>query len=90
VSNQNMNTVTLFALLLAETTLVQSADFKGAAEVLRQAAQVSPKPQPKNRDPHEQFRQKLVAFQAQSTNLAPALAAQQWLGLVEDFEKGVW
>ena len=64
-----------------------AADFKGAAEVIRQAAQASPKPKEKPKDPNAPFREKLKAFAAASTNLPPAAAATRWLDLVEEFEQ---
>src|SRR5258706_7810450 len=87
LSNQEMRYPILLAVLLAGGTLLHAADFKGAAEVLRQAAQASPKPKEKSKDPHEPFREKLKAFQTHGTNLPPAQAATQWLALVDDFEK---
>jgi tetratricopeptide (TPR) repeat protein len=87
VFNQAMCFAIFLAIFLAGSTSLQAADFKGATEVLRQASQASPKPKEKTKDPHEPFREKLKAFQAQSTNLPPAEAATQWLALVDDFEK---
>src|SRR6266446_3320324 len=87
VSNEEMRCAILLALLLTGSTWLHAADFKGATEVLRQAAQASPRPKEKSKDPSEPFREKLKAFQAQSTNLPPAQAAEQWLALVNDFEK---
>jgi len=87
VSNQEMRYSILLALLLAGTTVLPAADFKGATEVLRQAAQASPKPQEKSKDPQAPFRDRLKAFQSQSTNLPPAQVATQWLALVDDFGK---
>src|SRR5205807_2760054 len=64
-----------------------AADFKGAAEVLRQATQTSPEAREKPKDPYAPFREKLKAFAAASTNLPPAAAAAGWLALLEEFEK---
>ena len=88
VPNQGIRYAIILAVLITASTVVRAADFKGATEVLRQAAQASPKPaQEKTKDPYEPFREKLKAFQAQITNLAPSQAATQWLALVDDFQK---
>jgi hypothetical protein len=87
VLNQSMRSVTLISALLAAGVVCRAADFKGAAEVLRQAAQTSPKPQEKKEYPDQPFRDKLNAFESQNTNLPPAQAAGQWLELVDEFEK---
>src|SRR5437016_11481169 len=79
--------VIIFSACLAGGFWVAAADFKGAAEVLRQAAQASPKPKEKPKDPNAPFREKLKAFAAESTNLPPSAAATRWLALVEEFEK---
>ncbi len=86
VLNENMRLATLLSLLLIVGTPSHGAEFKGAAEVLRQAAQASPKPKEKKDDPYQPFREKLEVFQSQSTNLPPAQAAAQWLALVDEFE----
>src|SRR5258707_10268687 len=87
LSNQEMRFGFILALLLAGSNLLRAADFKGAAEVLRQVAQASPKPTEKSKDPYEPLREKLKAFQAHGANLPPAQAATQWLVLLDDFEK---
>src|SRR5438094_684371 len=87
VSNHGMRSATIFAVLVAGDTWLQAAEFKGAAEVLRQAAQAPSKPREQRKDPYEPFREKLKVFQAQSTSLPAAQQATQWLALVDDFEK---
>src|SRR2546430_12487127 len=82
-----MRYVLLAGAVLATNSWLRGADFKGAAEVLRQAAQASPKPKEKSKDPFEPLREKLKGFETQSTNLPAAEAANQWLGLVDEFEK---
>src|SRR2546427_11481270 len=73
--------------ILAAGSWARAADFKGAAEVLREATQQPPKPKEKSTDPYEALREKLKAFEMQGTNLPPAEAAKQWLALVDEFEK---
>lgn len=82
-----MPLATLLGLILVFGMASRAADFKGASEVLRQAAQASPKPKEKKEDPTKPFRDKLEAFEAQVTNLSPAQAATQWLALVDEFDK---
>jgi hypothetical protein len=43
--NEALSCATLLALLLAGNVYLHAADFKGAAEALRLAAEASPKPQ---------------------------------------------
>src|SRR5437762_9428152 len=86
VSDNTMRSLITLIVLLAAPMLPHAADFKGATEVLRQAAQTSAAPKEKSQDPYSPFREKLKAFQSQSTNLPPAQAATQWLALVEEFQ----
>jgi tetratricopeptide (TPR) repeat protein len=86
VLNNNMRAAILFTLFLIINAELRAADFKGAAEVLRQASQTSPKAKEKKEDPSRPFRDKLKAFEKQSTNLPPGQAASQWLALVDEFE----
>ena len=68
VSAQGKNFVFILLAGLTASVSAPAADFKGAAEVLRQAAQASPKPKEKPKDPNAPFREKLKAFAAASTN----------------------
>jgi len=77
----------LLAALLAASSLAEAADFKGATEVLREAAQATPKPKEAEKDSHGPFRERLKSFAVQSTNLPPSQAATQWLAFTEEFEK---
>src|SRR5262245_11367905 len=86
VSNTQMGRLAALIILLVASS-VPAADFKGAAEVLQQAAQTATKPNEKPKDPYAPFRDKLKAFASQSTNLPPDQAAQQWLALVDELEK---
>src|SRR6266566_7294342 len=77
----------LAGAVFAANSWLRAADFKGAAEVLKEAAQASPKPKEKSKDPFEQLREKLKAFETQGPNLPAAEAAKRWLALVDEFEK---
>src|SRR5437899_10797131 len=68
------------------TNFVPAADFKGAAEVLRLAAESRSEPKPKPSDPHAAFRDKLKRFAAASTNSSAADAAKQWLTLIDQYK----
>src|SRR5260370_33100212 len=83
VSHKEMRCAIFLSALLGTSVLAAAPEFKGATEVLRQAAQDSPKPKQKTKDPYEPFREKLKAFQVQSTNLPTPQAAAQWIGLVD-------
>src|ERR1700694_821696 len=71
------------AFLLAGVGFAKAADFKGASEVLREAAQAIPKSKEQSTDPFAPFREKLKAFQTAGTNLPPDQAAAEWLQLVD-------
>src|SRR5215212_8881438 len=94
--NKSTSTVFLMSMrfslalivLVAAAGLLAGAEFKGAAEVLRQAAESAPpKATQTAEDPYARFQEKLKLFQTQSTNLAPSAAAAQWLALVDEFAK---
>src|SRR5437867_12694317 len=83
-----MRSAILLSLLLSASPFATAAEFKGAAEILRQAAQASPKSNAeKPKDPYQSFREKLKVFEAQNTNVPPSQAASGWLILADDFQK---
>jgi tetratricopeptide (TPR) repeat protein len=72
----------------AWTTMAQPAsatNYQGADVVLRQAAESvnQPKSADEKPSPTTQWRADVKAFKQQSTNLAPAEAAKQWLALAD-------
>ena len=63
--------------LLAGVGFTKAEDFKGASEVLREAAQAIPKSKEQSKDPSAPFREKLKSFQTSGTNLPPDQAAAE-------------